>query len=64
MDISKDDVFEVLSNPRRIFIFKVLSQVPNVSIRNLAKQVVTLERNKSIKEVTRTEIESVYISLY
>ncbi|WP_255192354.1 DUF7344 domain-containing protein [Natronobeatus ordinarius] len=65
-ELSKNEIFEILSNPRRRFTIRYLDQAEDgaVRLRTLAEQLAAWENDVSLPEVTYKQRKRVYISLY
>ncbi|MFC4544588.1 helix-turn-helix domain-containing protein [Halosolutus amylolyticus] len=64
--LSRDSLFEVLSNARRRSIIAYLNgtDTETVTVRDLAEQIAAWENGISVAEVTYKERKRVYTSLY
>lgn len=63
-ELSRDDVFQVLSNRRRRYALHYLKQEGDLtSIGELAENIAAWENGTSVGEVTSSERKRVYISL-
>lgn len=63
-NVPKDNVFEVLSNPRRRYILEILDEDPDITVRELAEKTVSLEKDKPEEKISSKERKSMYVSLY
>jgi DNA-binding transcriptional ArsR family regulator len=64
-ELSRDLVFEILSNPRRRFTIYYLRQRGEaVDLQELAAQVAAWENEVPVDELTKQERKRVYVSLY
>lgn len=64
-DISKDELFRILSSSRRRYIIYFLHQAEgDVSLGDLATRIAAKENDRPTDEVTDSERQRVYISLY
>ena len=64
-DISKDELFRILSSSRRRYIIYFLHRAGEaVSLGDLATRIAAEENDRSIDDVTDSERQRVYISLY
>jgi DNA-binding transcriptional ArsR family regulator len=64
-ELSRDLVFEILSNPRRRFTIYYLRQHGEpVDLQELAAQVAAWENEVDVEELTKQERKRVYVSLY
>ncbi|SFR36606.1 DUF7344 domain-containing protein [Halogeometricum limi] len=65
IDLSKDELFRILSNSRRRYIIYYLHEAGDeMSLKQLAAQIAAVENGTSVDEVTDEERQRVYISLY
>lgn len=63
--LSQDDVFELLSSPRRRYVLYHLKEAEEpVELTTLAEQVAAWENETSVEEITEQERKRVYVSLY
>ena len=65
--VSRDRIFEILSNSRRRRVIRYLkanADVPEVRIRDLAEQLAAWENETAISDVTYKQRKRVYTSLY
>jgi hypothetical protein len=63
--LSQDDVFELLSSPRRRYVLYHLREADEpVELTTLAEQVAAWENETSVEEITEQERKRVYGSLY
>ncbi|ADQ69363.1 hypothetical protein C499_12365 [Halogeometricum borinquense DSM 11551] len=65
IDLSKDELFRILSNSRRRYIIYYLHEAGDeMSLKQLAARIAAVENGTSVDEVTDEERQRVYISLY
>lgn len=65
LNLSTEDVYEVLSNRRRRYTIHYLKQTDDpVDVSTLAEQVAAWENDKAVAELDSQERKRVYISLY
>lgn len=65
IDLSKDELFRILSNSRRRYIIYYLHEAGDeMSLKELAARIAAVENGTSVDEVTDEERQRVYISLY
>lgn len=63
--LSQDDVFELLSSPRRRYVLYHLREAEEpIELTTLAEQVAAWENETSVDEITEQERKRVYVSLY
>jgi len=63
--LSQDDVFELLSSPRRRYVLYHLREGGEpIELTTLAEQVAAWENETSVEEITEQERKRVYVSLY
>lgn len=64
--LAKDDVFHLLQNPRRRAVLRYLlgSDSEESVMRDVAEAVAAWEHNTSVRRLTSTERQRVYIALY
>jgi len=63
--LSQDDVFELLSSPRRRYVLYHLREAKEpIELTTLAEQVAAWENETSVDEITEQERKRVYVSLY
>lgn len=63
-NLSRDDVFEVLSNTRRRHALRYLRRSDGpVDLGRLAEEVAALELDKEVENLTRQERKRVYVAL-
>jgi len=63
--LSQDDVFELLSSPRRRYVLYHLRETKDpIELTTLAEQVAAWENETSVEEITEQERKRVYVSLY
>ena len=64
-DLSKDELFRILSSSRRRYIIYFLHEEgAPVSLNDLATRIAAEENDRPVEEVTDSERQRVYISLY
>ena len=64
-DLSKDELFRILSSSRRRYIIYFLHEEgESVSLNDLATRIAAEENDRPVDEVTDSERQRVYISLY
>jgi DNA-binding transcriptional ArsR family regulator len=64
-DLSKDELFRILSSSRRRYIIYFLHEEGEpVSLNDLATRIAAEENDRPVEEVTDSERQRVYISLY
>lgn len=64
-DLSKDDVFHLLQNERRRQVLRYLRGVDEpVEMRDVAEQVAAWEHDTTVRQLTSTQRQRVYIALY
>ena len=64
-DLSKDELFRILSSSRRRYIIYFLHEEGKpVSLNDLATRIAAEENERPVEEVTDSERQRVYISLY
>ena len=65
IDLSKDELFRILSNSRRRYIIYYLHEAGDeMSLKQLAARIAAVENGTSVDDVTDEERQRVYISLY
>jgi DNA-binding transcriptional ArsR family regulator len=62
--LSQDEVYHLLSNPRRRFIISYLRDNGVVDLQELASQVAAWENETPVEELTDQQQKRVYVSLY
>jgi DNA-binding transcriptional ArsR family regulator len=62
--LSQDEVYHLLSNPRRRFIISYLRDERVVDLQELASKVAAWENETSVDELTDQQQKRVYVSLY
>lgn len=63
--LSQDDVFELLSSPRRRYVLYLLRYADEpVELTELAEQVAAWENETDVEKITEQERKRVYVSLY
>lgn len=64
-DISKDEIFDLISNPRRRYILRYARSIDDetFTLSDLAEQVAAWELEKDVDELTANERKTVYTSL-
>ncbi|RDI69625.1 DUF7344 domain-containing protein [Halopelagius longus] len=64
-DLSKDELFRILSNSRRRYIIYYLHEEGDeMSLKELAARIAAVENGTAVEDVTDEERQRVYISLY
>lgn len=64
-ELSKDELFRILSSSRRRYIiFFLHEEGESVSLNELATRIAAEENDRPVEEVTDSERQRVYISLY
>jgi len=64
-DLSPDDIFDLLSNPRRRYVLYQLAEASTpISVELLARQIASREEGIDPGAVTEDQQRRVYISLY
>lgn len=64
-DLSKDELFRILSNSRRRYIIYYLHEEDDeMSLKELAARIAAVENDTAVEDVTDEERQRVYISLY
>ncbi|MDS0300441.1 helix-turn-helix domain-containing protein [Halogeometricum sp. S1BR25-6] len=65
INLSKDELFRILSNSRRRYIIYYLHEAGDeMSLKQLAARIAAVENGTSVEDVTDEERQRVYISLY
>jgi DNA-binding transcriptional ArsR family regulator len=62
--LSQDEVYHLLSNPRRRFIISYLREVDTIGLQDLASRVAAWENDTTVDELTDQQQKRVYVSLY
>lgn len=62
--LSQDEVYHLLSNPRRRFIISHLRDTESVGLQELASTVAAWENDTSPEQLTDQQKKRVYVSLY
>jgi DNA-binding transcriptional ArsR family regulator len=62
--LSQDEVYHLLSNPRRRFIISYLRDHESVGLQDLASEVAAWENDTSPEQLTDQQKKRVYVSLY
>lgn len=64
-ELQAEEVFELLSNPRRRFIIAYLRETADpVDIKHLAREIASLENGVPIDDLTDSQEKRVHVSLY
>ncbi|WP_435066171.1 DUF7344 domain-containing protein [Halobaculum sp. EA56] len=63
-DLSRDEIFDLISNSRRRYAIQYCKQADGkVSLSDLAEHVAALEHEKDVSEISSSERKAVYTSL-
>jgi DNA-binding transcriptional ArsR family regulator len=62
--LSQDEVYHLLSNPRRRFIISFLRKRHEIGLQELAAEVAAWENETPVDELTDQQQKRVYVSLY
>lgn len=63
--LTPDDIFEILSNPRRrMVLYYLRTHDGDADVRELAKEIAAMENDVPIEELTTQQRKRVYVSLY
>lgn len=62
--LSQDEVYQLLSNPRRRFIISYLRGRDEIYLQDLAAEVAAWENETSVESLTDQQRKRVYVSLY
>lgn len=62
-DLTRDDMFDVLSNPRRRYALHVLRSEGRVELGDVAEQVAAWENETTVEEVSASERKHAYTAL-
>lgn len=63
--LTRDEAYDLLSNPRRRFVISYLGQRQQpVSLNELAKQVASWENDKPVAELTDQQEKRAYVSIH
>lgn len=62
--LSQDEVYQLLSNPRRRFIISFLRGRDEIHLQDLAAEVAAWENETAIDSLTAQQRKRVYVSLY
>ena len=62
--LSQDEVYHILSNPRRRFIISHLREKNTVNLQELASSVAAWENETTVDDLTDQQKKRVYVSLY
>lgn len=64
-ELSRDLVFDILSNPRRRYVlFYLREHEDEIGLQELASEVAAWENEVEVEELTRAQRKRVYVSLY
>lgn len=62
--LSQDEVYDLLSNPRRRFIISYLREHDHARLQDLASTLAAWENETSVDQLTNQQRKRVYVSLY
>ncbi|MFB6202852.1 MAG: winged helix-turn-helix domain-containing protein [Halorhabdus sp.] len=63
--LTPDDVFDILSNPRRRMVLYYLREhAGSVDVKELAEAIAAMENDVDVSELTSQQRKRVYVSLY
>lgn len=62
--LSQDEVYDLLSNPRRRFIISYLREHDQTRLQDLASTLAAWENETSVDQLTNQQRKRVYVSLY
>lgn len=64
-ELSQDEIFAILSNPRRRYVLYFLNQHESaIELTDLAEHVAAWENDTTVEELNSKERKRVYVSLY
>ena len=64
-ELSQDEIFAILSNPRRRYVLYFLNQHgEGIELTDLAEHVAAWENDTTVEELSSKERKRVYVSLY
>lgn len=64
-ELSRNEIFDLLSNSRRRYVLSYLTNNPDeVTLQDLSRQIAASENDCDVEDVTQKQQKRIYVSLY